>query len=434
MNNLRGTLTKACLFLLLAVEMGGQAADRFASSDFTARDFFPILHWDPLHGWEGKSCECETNGLKSMAECNFNMAGFVLAVDLPMCRKLGLGAIVLPPPEAGAPLKFQSQWKELTDEEIDRRIRAMVRYAGSSPAVKGYFIMDEPGASDFPALGKAVAAVKKYAPGKLAYINLFPDYATAGAPNLSQLGTSNYTEYLERFVAEVHPQMLSYDNYQVEYSADLKRSEVAASYFRNLAEVRRVGQRHHLPCVQIVAANQLGPEHTIPTPANLALQAYTTLGAGFRGITWYTYYDRGYHYASIDVEGRKSPTWGYLSEVNRQVATLAPIMSRLVSTGIYFSAPSPSEGLPLLPGKILEVVACSTPLMVGELNDPRVGDYAMAVNLSLAQTARLEIKTKVAGQTVRRISAMDGLPHKFDPDKERIWLPAGQGVLLKIGG
>src|SRR5205807_1758717 len=96
---------------------------------------------------------------------------------------------------------------------IERRIRRMIHAAGTSPAITGYFIMDEPSVSDFPALAKAVAAVKRYAPGKLAYINLFPDYATLGAPDRSQLGTTNYTEYLERFVTEVKPQLISYDNY-----------------------------------------------------------------------------------------------------------------------------------------------------------------------------------------------------------------------------
>src|SRR5437762_12535538 len=99
--------------------------------------------------------------------------------------------------------------------------------------------MGEPSVKDFPVLGKAVAAVKKYAPGKLAYINLFPDYATLGAKDTSQLGTSNYTDYLERFVAEVQPQCLSYDNYMVQFSMDLRDRGMAAGYFRNLLEVRR---------------------------------------------------------------------------------------------------------------------------------------------------------------------------------------------------
>src|SRR5205814_5722787 len=130
----------------------------------------------------------------------------------------------------------------------------------------------------------------------MAYINLFQDYATLGAPDISQLGTSNYSEYLERFVSEVKPQVLSYDNYSIQYSDDLKKADVGASYFRNLLEVRRIGKKYRLPCLQIVASNQLRRGHTIPSPANLLLQAYTTLAAGYRGVTWYTYSSRGYKY------------------------------------------------------------------------------------------------------------------------------------------
>ncbi len=114
-----------------------------------------------------------------------------------------------------------------------------------------------------------MAAVKKYAPGKLAYINLFPDYATIGAPDKSQLGTDNYTEYLERFVNEVKPQALSYDNYMVEISMDLTNTAKAASYYRNLLEVRRVGAEHNLPFLNIVTANQIRLFTTPPSPANL---------------------------------------------------------------------------------------------------------------------------------------------------------------------
>jgi hypothetical protein len=152
---------------------------------------------------------------------------------------------------------------------------------------------------------------------------LFPDYATLGAPDRSQLGTSNYTEYLERFVAEVKPQVISYDNYMVQYSQDLKDSAQAASYYRNLLEVRRVAQEHQLPFLNIVSCNQIRPETPIPSPANFQFQAYTTLAAGYRGVTWYNYYGPGYHYMPIDASGRRTLSWLYLRDVNAQIAALA---------------------------------------------------------------------------------------------------------------
>ena len=420
-----------CLGSALANGALGGTGKALAAGDITQPDFFPILPWDPYHGWARQYVEQRANGLESIAECHFNMAGFVLPRDLPRCKKLGLGAIMLPAEEAFTNLAYLCEWKKLSDAEIERRVRHMIRAAGSSPAIKGFFIMDEPGVEDFPALGKAVAAVRKYAPGKLAYINLFPDYATLGAPDRSQLGTSNYTEYLERFVAEVKPQVISYDNYMVQYSQDLKDSAQAASYYRNLLEVRRVAQEHQLPFLNIVSCNQIRPETPIPSPANFQFQAYTTLAAGYRGVTWYNYYGPGYHYMPIDASGRRTLSWLYLRDVNAQIAALAPVMSRVASTGIFFSAPAPADGLPLLPGKLVEGVACSTPVMVGEFRHANGQAFVMIVNLSLERSARFTFKTRQPCAAIQVVSAMDGSLTPFET-KEGLWLVAGQGALLSL--
>ena len=360
------------------------------------------------------------------------MAGFVLPRDLSRCKKLGLGAILLPAGEALTAFKYRREWKKLPDAEIERRVKQMIHDGGSSPAIKGYFIMDEPGVEDFPALARAVAAVKKYAPGKLAYINLFPDYATLGAPDRSQLGTSNYTEYLERFVTEVKPQAVSYDNYMVQFSDDLRNAGRAASYYRNLLEVRRVSQEHGLPYLNIVCANQIRPHTPIPSPANLQFQAYTTLAAGYRGVTWYNYYGPKYHYMPIDSSGRKTLSWVHLKAVNAQIAALAPIMSRLTSTGVFFTAPAPVDDLPLLPGRLVEAVTCPTPVMVGEFKHANGDDYAMVVNLSLERSAKFTLKMREARNSIQMVSAVDGSLPAFG-QADGLWLVAGQGVLLALG-
>jgi hypothetical protein len=419
---------------LLAVSSGcvTEKHDQFARADFSRPDFFPILPWDPYHGWGPPPIERGKNGLESVAACNFNMAGFVLPKDLPLCRKLGLGAIMLTTDPAFTNVQYIYEWKKLTDAQIDRRVKSAVEAAGSDPAIVGYFINDEPGVSDFPALAEAVAAVKKYAPGKLGYINLFPNYATLGAPDTSQLGTSSYSDYLERFVAEVHPQLLSYDNYMVQYSMDLRDRDAAAKYFANLLEVRRVALEHHLPYLNIVASCQLQKGKAIPSPDNLLLQACTTLAAGYRGVTWYTYFGDFYPYAPLAKSGEKTPTWASLQEVNRQVATLAQVMSRLTSTGVYFTAPAPAENLPLLPGRLIESVACSSPIMVGEFQHQNGDRYAMIVNLSLEKSAEITLKTNPLERTIRIVSAADGSVSPFD-GKAGMWLTAGQGVLLELG-
>ena len=125
---------------------------------------YPILPWDTLHGWN-KPDRNPKHGLESISECDFTLGGFVKPEDLPLCEKLGLAAIMAPV-EGDQP--WFGEWRKLKDDEIDRRVNLMVEKTAQSKALLGYFLMDEPGAPSFPALAKAVAAVKKYAPGKLA--------------------------------------------------------------------------------------------------------------------------------------------------------------------------------------------------------------------------------------------------------------------------
>jgi hypothetical protein len=313
-------------------------------------------------------------------------------------------------------------------------------------AVIGYFIMDEPGTRDFPALAKAVAAVRRFAPGKLAYINLFPGYATIGAPDTSQLGAGSFSEYLERFVSEVRPQFISYDNYMVQFSDDLQNAAQAASYFNDLLEVRRVAIEHRLPFWNIVSSNQIRPETTIPSPANLMFQAFTTLAAGGRGVSWYTYYaaagpGRGYAYAPIDHDGHKTDTWLYLQMVNRQLDAIGPLMNRLASTGVFFTSPPPVPSLPPLPGRIVKSlqsrasVRGSTdahpPLMLGEFSCTDGHEYAMIVNLSLARSANVMLETHRDYATREIASSADGRWRPLE-DAKGLWLTAGQGALLRF--
>ncbi len=381
-----------------------------------------ILSWDLPH-WSAESCCDPQHGLTSLEQIGFNTAAFVRPQHLKQVEQLGMQCIF-------AAQDFPIPWRTMSDQQIDAAVKKMVDEAHGSAAVMGYFLADEPGEPDFAALGKAVAAVKKYAPGKLGYINLFPDYATLGAPNLSQLGTADYTEYLEQFVAQVNPQFISYDNYRIEFSADQRDPATAASYYNNLLAVRRVAMKHALPFWNIVSSNRITPSTTIPSPANLALQAYTTLAAGAKGLTWYTYYATGYLYSPIDKDGNRTSTWSQLKMVNDQVKVLGPILQPLKSTGVYFTSPSPATSLPALPGELVETAACATPLMVGEFSGSEGERYAMIVNLSLRDSAQFKLTLHDAKSDIRQISPADGSLMPLEPGNA-VWLAAGQGVLLK---
>lgn len=420
----------ACALILLS-----GAASAFATDD----DFFPIMPWDSLRGW-GIQIKGYSDPLESVAECNFTIAGFVQPEQLPVCEKLGLKAIISRPPQPGMGSKV---WFGDMDAEIDAAIKAQVEKSGKSHVILGYYIIDEPGAPAFPLLAKSVAAVRKHAPGKLSYINLFPGYATIGAPDKSQLGTASFTEYLERFVAEVKPDILSYDNYKVMTSDNFQSAAQGSVFFSDLVEVRRVSQESGIPFWNVCCSNRIRPYTTVPSPANLSLQAYCTLAAGGRGLAWYTYYQRGYAYAPIDSgtegTGHKTQTWYYLRDVNREVKTLGPIMNRLKSTGVFFTEP-PAKNAQPLPGKLVTGVTSiasikgftdDTPsIMFGEF-EGKDGDYVMLVNISLEKAANVKLQTAQTYAKKEVISPVDAHLTPLD-ETDGQWLVPGGGVLVKL--
>jgi hypothetical protein len=391
-------------------------------------------------------------GLKGMAECNFTLADAAGPQNLELCESLGLSVVV-----SVGPHLFGSDWEKMSEEQIDQYIKKMVEEGGNSRAIIGYHICDEPSATAFRSLAAAVKSVRKYAPGKWSLINLYPNYATIWTENMikSQLGTKTYREYLEKYVQTVQPDLITYDNYMVQMSMDLDQPERAGKYFTNLVEVRQVALENKIPFWNVVSGNQVRPHTPIPSPANLALQAYTSLAAGASGIRWYTYWQGGYLYAPIDENENKTLTWRYLQEVNRQTLLLGTIIRQLKSTGVYFSEPLPEPSLPRLPGKIVKSVETDLPMMIGEFQGEDNNRYVMAVNLSLEKSANFVLNTFTPGELLYAVSvgedkpilvdfeaskraSMDARqgwkPKSTDEINRGFWLPAGTGVLFKCTG
>jgi hypothetical protein len=405
------------LVLIVAMLMGGAAWEQRAPSAAPARNLFPIMPWE-IQQEKQAFLDEPGHGILSLRACGFDTVAFVRPDQLATVEKAGMQAIV------GRQSDLAVSWRRMSDRAIVERVRRLVEESGRHDALVGYFIADEPSATDFPALAKAVAAVKKLAPGKLAYINLHPNYASR-----SQLGTRDYAAYLERYVAQVKPQFISYDNYSVQYSLDLTNRIRAAKYYTNLLQVREIATKHGLPFWNAVSSNRIRPFTTVPSPANLRFQAYTTLASGARGLTWFTYYAGQYAHAPIDGDGNRTATWSYLRNVNAQVNTLRPILIRLHSTGVYFTAPPPVAGLRPLPGKLIEAIASPTPLMVGEFAGARGEKFAMVVNLSLKRGAKVLVKANAS--SVKWVSPVDRSLGPLARDGS-LWLPAGQGALLQL--
>src|SRR5437879_4653716 len=83
----------------------------------------------------------------------------------------------------------------------------------------------------------------------------------------TQLGTTNYAEYLDRFIATCHPKILSYDNYSL-----MDDGSVREPYWSNLEAIRSACQKHGLEFWNIVLS-VAHFNYREPTAADLRFEA-----------------------------------------------------------------------------------------------------------------------------------------------------------------
>jgi hypothetical protein len=117
------------------------------------------------------------------------------------------------------------------------------------------------------------------------------------------------------------------------------------------------------------------------------------------------------------------------------MSILGPLVSKMSSTGLYFTSPAPDSSLPVLPGGWAQQLTSEEPMMVGEFRDADGTNYLMVVNLSLGKSARFDVQTKIPSEEMYLVSVGEAThPLERISHKNGVWLPAGQGVLIKCGG
>jgi rhodanese-related sulfurtransferase len=229
----------------------------------------------------------------------------------------------------------------LEDPQKRQKLDALIDRVRSHPAMYSYFIVDEPSAGAFPALGKLVAFLRQRDPAHLAYINLFPTYA-----NNEQLGTKGdtitaYREHLRQYMEIVKPSLVSYDHYQFAKDGD------SPNYFLNLALIRQTAQQRGVPFLNIVQACTWTPSMRVPGPDEVRYLVYTTLAYGAQGISYYVYCASGHTGGIALPDGTPTPLYHALASVNREFVAIAKELQPLRSLGVYHAGMSPPGSEPL---------------------------------------------------------------------------------------
>lgn len=225
----------------------------------------------------------------------------------------------------------------LDDPARKADLDALIDRVKNHPALYSYFITDEPSAAAFPQLARIVAYLRERDPAHLAYINLFPTYATN-----EQLGTEGdtvtaYKEHLRLYLEIVKPDLISYDHYQFAVGGDTDQ------YFLNLALVREAALNAGLPFLNIVQACTWAPgAMRVPKGDEVRYLVYTSLAYGAQGISYYVYCHPGHEGGIAHLEDcSPTPLYYVLSKLNREFVAIASELQPLRSLAVYHAGMLP---------------------------------------------------------------------------------------------
>jgi hypothetical protein len=246
--------------------------------------------------------------------------------ELDLVARHNLRAQLHDPLLSPASVDDMAQRKKL--DELVARVR-------SHPALYSYFITDEPNAKDFRALGRLVTYLRTIDPDHLAYINLFPTYATN-----EQLGNKGatvpaYEEHLRHYVDIVNPGLISYDHYQFTVKGD------SPDYFLNLSLIRQAAQKADVPFLNIVQACTWTSSMRVPNENEMRYLVYTTAAYGAQGISYYVYCCAGHTGGIANSNGTPTALYGALKSLNREFVRIVRELQPLRSLSIYHAGMLP---------------------------------------------------------------------------------------------
>ena len=399
---------------LMAAVAGMSLAGENPSSTWRIGD--PIVTY-----WAGPSL---TDAVaRQMAEGNWSLV-WCDETQLDIAHRHGLRAFL-----TNGLLSPQS----LDDPAKKAQLDALIERVRKHPALYNYHLLDEPNAAGFPGLGRLVAYLRERDPAHLAYINLFPTYASN-----EQLGNQGdtvtaYKEHLQQFVEIVKPDLISYDHYHFRVGGD------GDQYFLNLAMIRRAALDAGVPFLNIVQACSWHPSMRVPNGNELRWLVYTSLAYGAQGLSYYVYCHPGHEGAMARADGTPTTLYHAAKVLNRDFAAIAAQLQPLRSLGAYHTGvvPRGAEALPPdapfrfephAPDPEGRPAPAGKDLLLGYFGATDEPTHVVAVSLDYGRNA---VTTVVGPQQLQVFEAATGVWQPAGGSRIKLDLPPGGGKLLR---
>lgn len=298
----------------LSVALGSVTlTPRQATSAWTIGE--PIVTYWAGPGYDGRVPLTDAVA-EQMVDLGMNVVWAASATEVDLAGRHGLRALYQD--------RTLLQPQSLNDPNVRSKLDATVDELRKKPALYGYHIVDEPPATTFAALGPLVDYLRERDPNHVARINLFPSNAEPAA-----LDAADYAAYLNQFVSNVRPSLLSYDFYQFHTTYDYP------TYLESLGIIREKAKSIRVPFMNFVQASKWAPDIRIPNANEERFLVYTTLAYGAQGIGYYVWCWPQHEGGIVNPDGTPTAIYNTLKSINREFVAIAKQYQSLNSIGAY---------------------------------------------------------------------------------------------------
>lgn len=304
----------------------------------------------------------------------------------------------------------------------------------NTPTNCGYFQFDEPWYDDWGTVAFYHNACRNADPSRPSYTNLLSADGT---------GQSSFAGYVDQFISNVNPEILSFDCYPYRYGW--------GDYWCSLEVARQKALAANIPLWNWHETNQGGGTGGyVGSDTNrkrLRKVTYTSLAYGVKGFSWWGI-SKVFNVFPNTLESSFTQRTFTLGEaysdvqaVNAEINRLGAVMVNLTSQAVYHTN---SEGwttqLSSNPNFWVQVADSDAGFVLGTFKDPSNVDYAFVSNKSDSSTVnnkQVTFKQQVSSVSVfnEQNGSWDGLAVNGSYPNQYVTLPAmgpGYGKLLRI--
>ena len=333
------------------------------------------------------------------------------------------------------------------NEDID--IGEITKEYSGYKSYMGNMIKDEPGVAEFDHLRRVYDKFKAQTPGKDAYINLLPMYASAaqlkygaGVQEIDYYDTPNttYGENLDEYCKAFDTPYICVDVYPCRTEEDGITRAMYPGYLENLSQMAHFCRKYDREFWVMVQSIVWYETPSVPTEKDLRWQFFTVLSFGAKAIFHFCLSTPdGHSTALLDPKGMEGPLYFPAQRIHRFIRSIDDVYYQYKHVGAFNV--NWKEGYEFLKFEeqyknfnTIEEIISDDQLLVGCFDKEDGDGHAFTiVNMThLKDNKTAHVKLKIKGKKVTAYAeTMSYVLGEVDGYYD-ITLPSGEGLFITV--